>query len=125
MQTALVGAGISVMVLGVNLMLIFFTLRVTRPQEIEVIKKLRGMSFFVMALGIMILVVGIPVRLFVNSTEADIITGAGSSILVTGFYTLFRAIGHKSVDAFRTGGFIVSGVGLVFIIAGILTGFLS
>jgi len=116
MRISFIATGVGLLVLAVNFMLIHYILKITQPQTKDVIKKILIMSRNVMLLGILILIVQIPVRLFGGGTEADIITGAGSSIILTGGYTAARATGHGNEQTVFWGGWISAIVGAIFII---------
>jgi hypothetical protein len=116
MKIAFISTGIALLVIAVNLMAIYRTLSITKPQEKEIIKKLIRISYAILGAGLAILIIGIPVRLMSDAINGNIITGAGMSVLLTGFYTLFRAIGHKSVNQFKNFAWGTCVLSLIFFI---------
>lgn len=110
-------AGFAALILGLNLMMIHYALRITPESPAEIVSKLTQLGSIVTVIGFIILTIGL-IRGFRGnlSPEATAILSAGSSVTVIGISTIISAQGHNNVEIINSGAWAATGIGFILVV---------
>jgi len=95
MSVPLVITGIAVLGLDVNLAMTYYSVKVTSPMDAVTVKKLAKMALPVAFGGIVVIAISIIPRILGQTSEADSLTGVGSSMIIISAMTALRATAHS------------------------------
>ncbi len=109
-------AGFAALILGLNLMMIHYALRITPESLVEIGSKLTKMGSIVTIIGFIILAIGL-IRGFRGnlSPETTAILSAGSSVTVIGISTIISAQGNNNEVVINAGAWAATGIGFILV----------
>lgn len=109
-------AGFAALILGLNLMMIHYVIRITPESPLEIVNELTRVGSIVTIIGFIILVIGL-IQGFRGklSPETAAILLAGSSVTVIGISTIIGGRGHNNETAIYTGAWTSTGIGFILV----------
>lgn len=109
--------GLAILVLGLNLIMIYYMLSITPPNTPEVIAKLIARGKRVCLAGGLVIILGIISFMMFSQPEGVAIIVAGANVIVLGIAYIVRAKGHENERAVRAGAWFSAGFGTGMILA--------
>jgi len=111
-------AGFAALVLGLNLMAIWYSLTITTENPEEVLNKLLLVGGVITLVGFVILIVGIiPSFLKKVSRERAVILSTGSNVVALGIAWIIGMIGYGNESVVKAGAWAATVIGAALVIA--------
>ncbi len=111
-------AGFAALVLGLNLMAIWYSLTITTENPEEVLNKLLLVGGVITLVGFAILIVGIiPSFLKKVSQERAVILSTGSNMVALGIAWIIGMIGYGKESIVKAGAWAATVIGVALVIA--------
>ena len=115
--------GLAVLVLGLNIMMVWKMLVITKAETSAAVAKIKSLGKSVVIAGFLIIIIGV-FRFFnvfsslpASPYEGSAIVTAGVSIAVLGFLWILRVKGRGHEGWVKNGAWFVTGLGVGFILA--------
>jgi hypothetical protein len=119
MILGLLSAGLSAMVLGLNLMRIHFTLKLTTNNPIEIQKKLIVVNSVVFGVGILIIIIGALSTIWVGFQQS-VIYSTGVNVALMGASGIIATIGRPNLKSIYVAAWTSILIGILLIILAVI-----